>query len=524
MTPEAKAIQLLLSIPNKQGVQVPFNLNPSQLAYDSCRTNRDIITKARQKGFSSFGVAIQTIKCLGIPGTRAVLISHEAGATQRLLDKAQYYLKYIKGPKPELGRHSRNELYFPKTESTYYIGTAGSKAFGRGDTITDLHISEYAWWETDGLKHVAGLMQAVPTTGCIRIESTGNGMNNDFYYMSTHSQQLGYNLFFRSWHDDDEYQLPLPSTSWEPVGFENYFQDMQTKYNLKPEQLFWYWMKLCEFRQDLKWMQQEYPSNIDECFQATGGQVFPDAKRQETQEWKWKVEDGRRIEYLSGHPRPGWHYVIGSDPSGGTGNDEAAYIVLCLETCEEVEEFGNSGINPVDFGLLLAKVGKKYNEAFQVCESNNHGIATHSVLLKVYPHQKIYKRHLPVHGGKIKYGFHTTEDTKCELVGAINTTFDTGLVLHGTTLVQEMKAFSEDPKTGQLGAKSDNRVIALGLACIGYIRYERFKSIDLPKREKKVYQPGSGMIIRFDEVLKNIEEQRQRKMGYFPNQLASRIN
>jgi len=236
------------------------------------------------------------------------------------------------------------------------------------------------------------------------------------------------------------------------------------------------------------------------------------------------VEDGRRIEYLSGHPRPGWHYVIGSDPSGGTGNDEAAYIVLCLETCEEVEEFGNSGINPVDFGLLLAKVGKKYNEAFQVCESNNHGIATHSVLLKVYPHQKIYKRHLPVHGGKIKYGFHTTEDTKCELVGAINTTFDTGLVLHGTTLVQEMKAFSEDPKTGQLGAKSDNRVIALGLACIGYIRYERFKSIDLPKREKKVYQPGSGMIIRFDEVLKNIEEQRQRKMGYFPNQLASRIN
>ncbi len=512
MTPEGKVIQTLFRIMNKESQMVDFHLNPSQQAYDSVRSQRDLIPKARQKGFSSYGVALQTVKCLGMPGTRAVLISHEAGATQRLLDKAQFYIKYLKGPQPELGRHSRNEMYFPKTESTYYIGTAGAKAFGRGDTITDLHISEYAWWETDGLKHVAGLLQAVPVKGNIRIESTGNGMTNDFYYMCSNFKQLGYNLFFRSWHDDDEYQLPLPQAPWYPEGFENYFQDMKTEFNLKEGQLYWYWRKLLEFRQDLKMMQQEYPSSLEECFQATGGALFPGFKETKRQEWKWRVEDSRRIEYLQGHPLPNRTYVIGADPSGGTGHDEASYIILCLETLEEVEEFGNSGIDPVDFGLLLSKVGKKYNEAFIVCESNHHGIATHSTLLKTYPHQKIYKKHIPMGQVQIKYGFMTTEESKHALIGSINEALDLGLVLHGSELSKQLREFSEDPTSKKMQGPRDDRVIALGLSCTGYFRYERFKKISMPPPIPKEDRLQKGMVVYFDDILKEIEEKRTRTL------------
>jgi len=264
-------------------------------------------------------------------------------------------------------------------------------------------------------------------------------------------------------------------------------------------------------------------SSLEECFQATGGQVFPQTKKATPQghEWKWRVESGRRTEYLSGHPSPQYTYVLGADPSGGTGNDEAAYIVLCMETLEEVEEFGNSGINPVDFGVLLSQVGHRYNDSFIVRESNNHGLSTHPALLKNYPHAKVYKRHLPLSGtGTIKYGFHTTEDTKNELVGAITTCTDTGLQLYGQSLVNELRTFAEDPKTGKLGAPSDNRVIALGLACVGYIRYERHKKIFIPKREPKRYKPGSGIIINFDEVLASIEKKRHERDGYFPVQVA----
>ena len=187
---EARAMQQLFHIQNKEGVKVPFILTPAQQFLDEEETNRIIIAKARQKGFSSGIKGKFTIRCLGKDGTHAVIMSHEAGATQRHMDQVQYLLKHMKGPKPVFGRNSRGELYFPKTESTFYIGTAGSKAFGRGDWITDLHCSEYAWWE-DAIKHQAGVFQAVPRSGRIVLESTGNGRNNDFYYIWKHADDIG---------------------------------------------------------------------------------------------------------------------------------------------------------------------------------------------------------------------------------------------------------------------------------------------------------------------------------------------
>jgi hypothetical protein len=507
LTPEAQAIEALFYIQNKRGSSVPFTLNASQRAYDLQRTKRDIIAKARQKGFSSLGIAYQVIDCLGKEGTRAVLISHEAKATQRLLDRARYYLKHMNGPKPVLGRHSRNELYFPKTESSLYIGTAGAKAFGRGDTITHLHISEYAWWESDALKQVAGLFQAVPKDGTIRIESTGNGRTNDYYFMCQHAPELGYNLFFRAWWQDDEYTL-TPKHKWQPEGFENYFQDMKTTYNLTEEQLYWYWVKLLEFRRDLKMMQQEYPSCLEECFQATGGSVFPNVQGKKHYYWTWSVKHTHRMEHLSNHPARNRTYVIGADPSGGTGHDDAACQIICLETLEQVLEFAYNQIDPVDFGYLLCNLGFEYNDAFITCESNNHGIATHSILYKNYPLTKIYKRRIPTgRFGKPIYGYATTQNSKAGLVGAIHECMQLGLSVYGKKTINELQTFEETPE-GRLEGPSDNLVIALGLACIGYLKYERFKNPLHEPIKKEPINPNDQnyMYFTFDEIFNRLNK------------------
>lgn len=496
---------------------VDFLLNPSQLAYDSVKTKRDIISKARQKGFSSFRVAEQLVKCLGVEGTRAVLISHEAGATQRLLDKAQFILKHLKGPQAQLGRRSRNELYFPKTEATYYIGTAGARAFGRGDTITDLHISEYAWWETDGLKHVAGLMQAVPMTGSVCIESTGNGRANDFYFMAKNAKKLGYQIFFRGWWEDLEYSRELDQP-WEPEGFEHYFQDMKTTYNLNPEQLYWYWTKLLEFRLNLKVMQQEYPSTIMESFQATGGGVYEEIPYQPNKNWTWGIVEGQRVNYLPGHPVEKYHYVLGGDPSGGTGNDDAGLHIICLETLEQVLSFHDNSVDPVDYGHLVAKLGKRFNEAWLVIEANNHGIATHSILKKEYPLQKIYKRKLPT--GKISkplYGIMTTESSKHELVGATKEVFEMGLRLYDPKTKEELEGFIENPDTKKMYGISDNLVIALGMACVGVKKYYPYRYIQPVVEQKPRYQPGSFKIT-IDDCLNNLDN-RRHKLVAFENQV-----
>lgn len=498
-SPEAKAVEALFYIARKDGVKVPFILNPSQAAYDKQTTQRDIIAKARQKGFSSFEIARSTVKCLGKEGTRAVLISHEGKSTQRLLDKARYYLKHIKGPKPELGRSSRNEFYFPKTESSYYIGTAGAKAFGRGDMITDLHISEYSFWENDAIEQVAGLFQAVPSTGRIVIESTGNGMANDYYYMAENAEKLGYNLFFRAWWEDNEYSKE-PVHAWNPEGMEHYFQDMRLKYNLTEAQLYWYWLKLMEFRMDVNTMQQEYPSELKECFQATGGAIFRNVSRVKSDSWIWGKKHERRVDYLEDHPdNSKYTYVIGADPSGGTGNDNAAIQIVCLETLEQVLEFANNRIDPVEFGHFLCEIGRDYGEAYIVCEANHHGIATLSVLTKQYNRMKIYKRGIQTRGGKPSYGFMTTNTSKPALIGCIKECLDIGLTLHGSSTTKEMMKF-EETSDGKFGSASDDLVIALGLASIGYVRYERFKK-DLVDKSSvcETEQDKNYMFFTFDE-------------------------
>ena len=272
---EAIAIEKLFFIQDKDtGAKVPFILKPAQRFFDQEEGKRILIAKARQLGFSSIIGAKFGIRCLGKFGTHAVVMSHEAGATQRLLDKVHFYLNHMKGPRPTFGRNSRNELYFPKTESSYYIGTAGSKAFGRGDWISDLHCSEYAWWE-EPERHATGLFQAVPYSGRIIIESTGNGRNNDFYYLWEHADSMGYKRIFFPWFASLEYTLPLsPGKSWKPdlPKYNGQLIDLQRKFNLKDIQMNWYEMKFKELREDLKMIQQEYPSEPEECFQASGGQ------------------------------------------------------------------------------------------------------------------------------------------------------------------------------------------------------------------------------------------------------------
>ena len=522
LSPEAQVIQTLFPVQDKTGKSVPFLLNPSQLAYDSQKTGRNIIAKCRQKGFSTYRVAEQLVKCLGVEGTRAVLMSHEAKATERLLDKVQFMLKYIKGPKAELGRHSRNELYFPKTESTYYIGTAGAKAFGRGDTITDLHMSEYAWWDQDGVKVVAGLMQAVPLqTGNVCIESTSNGRANDYYYMCMHAEQLGYNLFFRAWWEDDEYQLAPPEEGWQPEGFEHYFQDMKLKYNLNEKQLYWYWFKLLEFRLNLKTMQQEYPSSLEESFQATGGGVFEEVPYIKKDVWTWDLIEGKRCNYLPGHPKPNHHYVLGADPSGGTGNDDAAIQIICLETLEQVLSFYDNTVDPVAFGHYLALLGSKYNSAWLVIESNNHGIATLAIVKEEYPKQLIYKRKIGF--GKMNkplYGFMNTEATKKELVGNIHEVFEMDLRLYDPKTKEELQGFMEDPQTHRMEGPEDDLVIALGLACTGVKKYYPHRTIPQVVVPRPQYQPGSFKITMQD-ILDSLNE-RRKTLKAFGNQVRER--
>lgn len=165
-------------IVNKEGQSVPFCANNFQEIYFNNSTNKDVILKARQIGFSSLILAIFTLDFLGKENSRSVCVSHDAPSATKLLDRVKYFIDSLKrkGLTINLKYNSRNEMVNADKNSTFYIGAAGSKSFGRGDTLTNLHLSEFAFYD-DPQSLLASALQAVVPTGKVIIESTANGMN-----------------------------------------------------------------------------------------------------------------------------------------------------------------------------------------------------------------------------------------------------------------------------------------------------------------------------------------------------------
>lgn len=514
MTKEVEAIEKLFFIKNKRGKKVPFIINKAQWFLDKVDNPlgkvRILIAKARQKGFSAFVLAKLGIRCLGQYGTAAVCMSHESHATQRLLDRVDYYMKHMRGPQPSFGRHSRTEMFFEKMDSTFYIGTAGAKTFGRGDTVTDLHCSEYAWWEGARMHHT-GVFQAVPKeSGRIYIESTGNGRNNDFYYMWENAEEMGYKRLFYPWFADEEYSTPLPNTmmSWKPsiTYYAPYLLEMKAKHNLTDEQMYWYENTFKELRESLPDMQQEYPSEPEECFQAKGGTIFPTVKLSISKDWDLGHFGGYVVAKHNGHPKKGFHYVMGIDPSGGTGNDDAAIVVFCVETFEQVFELFNKGINPIDIGELGCKIGDYYNKAFITCESNNHGAATVPYLVTNYDRFKLYKRRYGTKTTSPQYGWNNTDTTKHALVGVMQEMID-DVTFYGVQTVKELKKFEEDEK-GKMGSDSDNLVIASGLGMLGLRKYEYLRKDFVKPRIVVKQNPVNYMQTSYEQIFEDLKKNK----------------
>lgn len=165
-------------IVSKEGQTVPFIPNAYQTKFLETMSGKDIILKARQIGFSSLILGIFTLDFLLVENSRSVCISHDAVSAQKLLDRVKFYIKSAedKGLLVNLKYNSRIELVNQDKNSTFYLGQAGSKSFGRGDTLNNLHLSEFAFYE-DQERLLAGILQAVVPSGRVIIESTANGMN-----------------------------------------------------------------------------------------------------------------------------------------------------------------------------------------------------------------------------------------------------------------------------------------------------------------------------------------------------------
>lgn len=542
-TPERFVIESLFTLVNKAQEAVDFKFNSAQQKIDNMFAQRMIIPKARQEGVSMMFLARATVKCLGVKNTRAVVISHDAEATAKLLDRVKYFLENIKGPKPLLKRNSTNEITFPKTNSTFYIGTAGARAFGRGDTITDLHCSEVAYWPNPK-KLISGLFQAVPKVhGRISVESTGNGAG-DWYHsacMRAATGQSSFKLCFLPWQTFEEYTL-YPTVEEALTVMESLREDLEEQqlvkqYGLTAGQILWRRMVIeddCDG--DLYAWNKDYPSCLADCFQIAGGGIFQKVRYVETPDWI-KSEQDSQFHMLKGHPQPALHYAIGADVGAGVGKDNSAAEIFCLETEEQVGEYLNNRIEPDVFAHKLAKLGRTYNEAYISCESNNHGILTlkeltrydHEVVGPLYPAHKVYRTPgISRKSGSdqvkrlIDLGVRTSVRSKPIIIGELRTALSNTATIHSVVLKNELSTFIEH-EDGTMGASEncfDDTVMAAGMAF-----FTRSKAalvlLDRPIQPEEI--PGHKVPFSLESMIHEMTDGRgpDGARDFFPSYLTN---
>lgn len=270
-----------LKIRTKGGKVEPFELNRAQLFIhqrleaQKARLGRvrALILKGRQQGCSTYVGARFYHRVTHSHGVRVFILTHEQEATDNLFDMANRYHQHCPPlVKPHTGASNAKELDFDILDSGYKVGTAGTKAVGRSQTIQLFHGSETGFWPNADT-HAAGVLQAVPDLPDTEVilESTANGIGNFFHkrWQEAEAGLSDYEAIFIPWYWQDEYRKPVPD------GFSLTDEEDQyrTAYGLDLEQMAWRRSKIIELADDLLF-KQEYPATAAEAFQLTGHDSF----------------------------------------------------------------------------------------------------------------------------------------------------------------------------------------------------------------------------------------------------------
>jgi len=458
------------------------------------RGKREIVLKARQFGFSTLILALIFLDTYNNPNTQSVIIAQDKPNTEKLFQIIKrYYDNLPPMMKRKLGTDSKSEMFWPDIESGIWVATAGSKKVGRGGTINNVHASEVAFW-ADADAIMGGLMQAVPMSGNIFMETTANGIGNWFYEEFTAAEE-GRSTFkpqFFPWWKHPEYQADVltDGKKFEPTDEELRLID---QYGLTEKQLIWRRNKILELK---GLFPQEYPANAQEAFLVSGSMYFDtaavDAAMGQCQD-PIPFDELRiparfsdcRVKGLQvwKMPQAGKHYVVGADPAEGIRDsgehDFCSADVVEVETWEQVAHLHGKW-DTHEFGLILAALGRWYNEALICVERNNHGHSVLNTLIHTagYPLMDPHEPHgVYLHADyderkrlrNRRPGFPASGKSKIFYLNLLATVLEEGtLKFRNRDTLREMRTYAKFPGGGfgAEGKAHDDRVTSIALAVV----------------------------------------------------------
>ncbi len=501
LTTEQKMILMpkLLKIVNKAGELVPLRPNYCQRYTLENEGDKTQVLKYRQGGLSTIKLGDEFLDCIipdpktGRSNITAVVFSYDDESTQRLLGKVETMYESLPDPKPYMGRDSVHLKTFPELGSRLYIGTAGARVAGLGDTINRAHLSEFAYWSPGNARRIKeGLEQAVPMGDKITMENTANGEGGEFYDM-WHDESCPYKKIFLPWYWHEEYELDIGDPILEklqyftlkpedkgPLEYTEEEVQVVSTFGLREGQIRWRRMKIAETKEMFP---QWYPEDPVTCFIASGGSIFSQDVLKHMARFitePMKEVDGLKMWEL---PMFGERYSIGVDAADPdplnpkTGGDYCVAVVTNSHFRHVATLRGQWP--PIEFAYRVARLGEMYNGAYLVPERNSIGSAVCLALDEIERYPYVYRT-------VGRTGWISNKATKRQLVGVLEDVINSSVLYsRDGALISELRIFRK------IGAKfmakegsHDDLVIALGLSLLGLDEMPRGSKVNTGKRIK----------------------------------------
>lgn len=475
-------------IVNKNKQVVPFILNRAQRDFNSGKTNRNIILKSRQLGFTTYESIDGLDDTLFEKNIEVLMLSYDLPSQLDIFDNKIKFAwdNFNESLKKsyELDADRANKLKFNWGDGSKSSITVRTR--GRSGTFNRLHISEFAKIcaeDPKGAKEIiSGTIQAVPLSGRVDIESTAEDDVGEFYTMFMEAWNRGkvktpvdFTAFFYNWtYDDEEINSIIPMDVSE---MPKEFRDYKELHELTSSEITYYYYKWLSLNKDWRLLRREYPTTPEEAFSSSGERFFDTAQleRMKTREPIIEVGGWRYYaDYIPGH-----RYALAADPSEGVGQDNAICAVMDFDAKDpvtgslrpEVVAVYESDMMPPDKLAYIARDGAtRYGNCIIAVERNNHGHTTLAILKGIY--YNIYKEHKDDRdsdGETEKLGWHTNGASKPKMLFDMNTAINESIInIPDRQTLSQFKSFPRrevDVKTSQKdeGGKHYDEVIA---ACI----------------------------------------------------------
>ena len=525
----------LLVIRDKRQKLVPLRFNEAQdNLYAVIRQQaalgkpiRIIILKGRQEGISTVTEALMFQDAATRPNVKTLIVAHNSDATSNLFKMNKLFYDCLpRRVQPMRKNSNARELTFenptkdrkakarrPGLRSSIRCQTAGGGGVGRSETLTNVHISEYAFWPKDKAALLLGIMQSVPDdpNTMVVIESTANGY--DHFKELWDGAVSGENAWipvFLPWYLEKGYRKAVPpGTEWTEEE-----EALRRDFGLDDEQLQWRrWCIKTNCGNSVEKFRQEYPNTPAEAFLLSGTPFFdnqalavqqmhaaepiatgwftydaPEEQGEKPQNWKFTpAADG--VVRIWKEPEKGVPYVLGGD-TAGDGSDCFTAHVLDNRTGEQVAELQQRQ-SEILYARQVYCLGQYYNQALAAIEVNFSTYPERKLEEWNYPHLYQRERFDTYANTTVKaFGWHTTPATRPQMLAELHTVMEEApQVIQSRWTLGEMIVFVYDKNRKPQAAEGQHDDLVIAAAIAQMARTQQRYTVEEPGGDKSHWTP-----------------------------------